>query len=77
MMGVKQLEALVVWDQVLPLDQTEGVLWRAGNGVTETGEKKGEKSPRGNLPHCGKPNITINLCCFSIQLEINFIATTG
>lgn len=47
-------------------------------GVTETGKKKGEKSPRGNLPHCGKkPDNAINLQRFSIQLEINFITTTG
>lgn len=47
-------------------------------GVTETGKKKGEKSPRGNLPHCGKkPNNAINLLCSSIQVEINFSTTTG
>lgn len=40
-------------------------------GVTETGEQKGEKSPRGNLPHCGKKlDNTINLHRFSIQLEL-------
>lgn len=77
-MGEKQLEALVVWDQVLPSDQTGGLLWRAGDGVKETGMKKGEKSPRGNLPHCGeKPGNTINLQRFSIQLQINFFTTTG
>jgi len=53
-MKVKQLEASVVWDQVLPPDQSKEALWRAGDGVTVTEKKKGEKSPRGNLPHCGK-----------------------
>lgn len=47
-------------------------------GVTETGKQKGEKSPWGNLPHCGKkPDEPIHLHCFSVQLEINFITTTG
>lgn len=42
-MRVKQLEALVVWDQVLPLDQTEGALWRAGDGGNRDREEKGRK----------------------------------
>lgn len=48
-MRVKQLEALVVvWDQVLPSDQTGGALWRAGDGgVTEAGKKKGIKNHPG------------------------------
>lgn len=54
-MRVKQLKAGVVWDQVLPSDQADGVLGRAGDGGNgDREEKKAEKSPWGNLPHCGK-----------------------
>lgn len=38
-----------------PLGPDQGVLWWADDGDNrETGRKKGEKSPWGNLPHCGK-----------------------
>lgn len=67
-MRVKQLESTVVWDQVLPLDPTEWVLWSAGDGcacvsvergagwggLTEPGKKMKKNHPGGNLLHCGK-----------------------
>lgn len=53
-MRVKQLEACVVRDQVLPSDHAGGYCGGQVMGLSETGEKKGEKSPRGSLPHCGK-----------------------
>lgn len=37
-----------------PFRPGRGVLWRAGDGGKRDRKKKGEKSPRGNLPHCGK-----------------------
>lgn len=46
-MGVKQLEALVVWDQVLPSDQTGGLLWRAGDGGKRDRDEKGRKITQG------------------------------
>lgn len=46
-MRVKQLEALVVWDQALPSDQTKGVLWRAGDGGNRDREEKGRKITQG------------------------------
>lgn len=48
------------------------VLWRAGDGGKRDMKKKGEKSPWGNLAHCGKKSgKIINLIHFSIQMEIS------
>lgn len=51
-----------------PFRPDRGLLWRAsdgrvgGWGGNKDRMKKGEKSPRGNLPHCGKkPNNTMLL----------------
>lgn len=58
-------------NQMVPLDQTEGVFWRAVDRGNRDRKKKGEKSPRCNLPHCGnKPDHAINLH-FSFLLENN------
>lgn len=49
------------------------VLLRASDGGNRNRKEKGEKSPRGNLPHCGKKTdhrVTIQYR-FLIQLEIN------
>lgn len=47
------------------------VMWKAGDWGRRDIKKKGEKSPWGNLAHCGKKSCTIiNLHHFSIQLEI-------
>lgn len=46
-MRVKQLEVWVVWDQALPSDQTEEVLWRAGDGGNRDRKEKGRKITQG------------------------------
>lgn len=63
---VKQLEAVVVWDQALPSEQTKGLLWRAGDGGKRDGKKTGRKITKGGyLPHCGnRPNNLTNLHWF-------------